>query len=376
MALPAPVRGNPLSALSALVSRRRNAFVRHRSVATASPRRPRRIHVEPLSVSEAQLECVHRSRSRRDIRPGSRGRRTTARSIIVGADCDQFHRGVHHRLRHRSAGVVDALVEPRFGDVAHIAGALAFGVGVVFLVVGRTELFNENFFDPAAKAIDEDGSWLLGPSFGCGPSPSSSISSAGSSSRSSSRSTASSRRDRRTHCPGPPKGSSTDRCGYVRQRHHRWCAREPPVVPPRGRQQRPEPNYDRVHRRVPAGSRPVRPRDRHRDSRVFGFLFSTGIGYWALAETVVIATAGNVVGDWVWSRSPTSPRCGARGARTDRLKRDRLLRRTDHSSYARFMIHCEKASLFGSTSSSPINGESMSPAIRRVKSRSRAVGET
>jgi len=110
-------------------------------------------------------------------------------------------------------GVVDALVEPRFGDVAHIAGALAFGVGVVFLVVGRTELFNENFFDPAAKAIDEDGSWLLGPSFGCGPSPSSSISSAGSSSRSSSRSTASSRRDRRTHCPGPPKGSSTDRCG-------------------------------------------------------------------------------------------------------------------------------------------------------------------
>ncbi|MDS0477440.1 formate/nitrite transporter family protein [Natrinema sp. 1APR25-10V2] len=60
-------------------------------------------------------------------------------------------------------GVVDALVEPRFGAVAHIAGALAFGVGVVFLVVGRTELFNENFFDPAAKVVDRDGSWLLWP---------------------------------------------------------------------------------------------------------------------------------------------------------------------------------------------------------------------
>ncbi|WP_254763967.1 formate/nitrite transporter family protein [Natrinema marinum] len=60
-------------------------------------------------------------------------------------------------------GVVDALVEPQFGAVAHIAGALAFGVGVVFLVVGRTELFNENFFDPAATAADRDGSWLLGP---------------------------------------------------------------------------------------------------------------------------------------------------------------------------------------------------------------------
>ncbi|ELZ16425.1 formate/nitrite transporter [Haloterrigena salina JCM 13891] len=60
-------------------------------------------------------------------------------------------------------GVVDALVEPQFGAVAHIAGALAFGVGVVFLVVGRTELFNENFFDPTAKAADQDGSWLLVP---------------------------------------------------------------------------------------------------------------------------------------------------------------------------------------------------------------------
>lgn len=60
-------------------------------------------------------------------------------------------------------GIVQALVEPRFGDVARIAGALAFGVGIVFLVIGRTELFNENFFDPVAKAVDRSGSWMVAP---------------------------------------------------------------------------------------------------------------------------------------------------------------------------------------------------------------------
>ena len=60
-------------------------------------------------------------------------------------------------------GVVEALVEPRFGELARIAGALAFGLGLVFLVVGRTELFNENFFDPTAAAVDRSGSWMLSP---------------------------------------------------------------------------------------------------------------------------------------------------------------------------------------------------------------------
>jgi formate/nitrite transporter FocA (FNT family) len=51
-------------------------------------------------------------------------------------------------------GVVHALLEPEFGrDVASLGGALAFGIGVVFLVVGRSELFTENFFDPVAAAI-------------------------------------------------------------------------------------------------------------------------------------------------------------------------------------------------------------------------------
>lgn len=58
-------------------------------------------------------------------------------------------------------GIVHAFVKPQFGEIATIAGALAFGVSLVFLVVGRAELFNENFYDPVAKAVDAD-SWMVG----------------------------------------------------------------------------------------------------------------------------------------------------------------------------------------------------------------------
>jgi formate/nitrite transporter FocA (FNT family) len=55
--------------------------------------------------------------------------------------------------------IVHAAVEPEFGSVAGIAGALAFAPALVFLVVGRTELFNENFFDPTAAAFASDAGW-------------------------------------------------------------------------------------------------------------------------------------------------------------------------------------------------------------------------
>lgn len=52
-------------------------------------------------------------------------------------------------------GIVHALVEPRFGpEIAKVAGATAFGAGLLFLVVSRSELFTENFFDPVATAFD------------------------------------------------------------------------------------------------------------------------------------------------------------------------------------------------------------------------------
>ncbi|SFQ25259.1 formate/nitrite transporter family protein [Tranquillimonas alkanivorans] len=55
--------------------------------------------------------------------------------------------------------VVEGLTEPAAGEASDLFGALAFGVGVVFLVIGRTELFNENFLDPIATAFtsDEEG---------------------------------------------------------------------------------------------------------------------------------------------------------------------------------------------------------------------------
>lgn len=55
-------------------------------------------------------------------------------------------------------GVVEAMVAPSVGaGPAAAAGALAFGIGLVFLIVGRTELFTENLFDPVAAAVEERG---------------------------------------------------------------------------------------------------------------------------------------------------------------------------------------------------------------------------
>ncbi len=59
-------------------------------------------------------------------------------------------------------GIVEAAIEPRFGEVGKLAGALAFGAGLVFLVVGRTELFAENFSDPTAALLDQSDIWGVG----------------------------------------------------------------------------------------------------------------------------------------------------------------------------------------------------------------------
>jgi formate-nitrite transporter family protein len=50
-------------------------------------------------------------------------------------------------------GIVEALARPAIGDLAKLLGALAFGTGIVFLVIGKAELFSENFFDPIAAGF-------------------------------------------------------------------------------------------------------------------------------------------------------------------------------------------------------------------------------
>jgi formate-nitrite transporter family protein len=68
-----------------------------------------------------------------------------------------------------------SLLQHRFGrPAAEVAGALGFGVGFVFLIVGRGELFTENFLVPIA-GLDDDGEksswaslaklWTISPVF-------------------------------------------------------------------------------------------------------------------------------------------------------------------------------------------------------------------
>lgn len=53
-------------------------------------------------------------------------------------------------------GIVYAAVEPTLGTgLAELLGSLAFGIGLIFLVVGRTELFSENFFGPVVATAQE-----------------------------------------------------------------------------------------------------------------------------------------------------------------------------------------------------------------------------
>ena len=60
-------------------------------------------------------------------------------------------------------GITESLIATEFSHgVASFAGAVAFSIGLVFLVVGRSELFSENFFDPVAAAIDEGGASVWG----------------------------------------------------------------------------------------------------------------------------------------------------------------------------------------------------------------------
>ena len=60
-------------------------------------------------------------------------------------------------------GMVYADVQPVGNAIAAIAGALAFGIGFIFLIIGRTELFAENLFDPVITAVDYSDSWLVAP---------------------------------------------------------------------------------------------------------------------------------------------------------------------------------------------------------------------
>jgi formate-nitrite transporter family protein len=59
-------------------------------------------------------------------------------------------------------GLLIHFTERHFGkETAHVIGSMGFGIGFVFLIVGRGELFTENFLVPLAGLDheDEDSSW-------------------------------------------------------------------------------------------------------------------------------------------------------------------------------------------------------------------------
>ncbi|WP_189456590.1 formate/nitrite transporter family protein [Cognatilysobacter bugurensis] len=59
-------------------------------------------------------------------------------------------------------GVAHSAFLPAGRELAQLAGAAAFALGVVLLVVQRAELFSENFFDPLASVFDDGHAGLAG----------------------------------------------------------------------------------------------------------------------------------------------------------------------------------------------------------------------
>ena len=72
-------------------------------------------------------------------------------------------------------GLLVHFTERHFGkEAAHVLGSMGFGVGFIFLIVGRGELFTENFLVPLAGLDHEDGDtswrnvlklWTISPVF-------------------------------------------------------------------------------------------------------------------------------------------------------------------------------------------------------------------
>jgi formate/nitrite transporter FocA (FNT family) len=57
--------------------------------------------------------------------------------------------------------LASAELEPKIGlNAAHFVGSIGFGIGFVFIVVGRSELFTENFLVPITGLSRDRSSWL------------------------------------------------------------------------------------------------------------------------------------------------------------------------------------------------------------------------
>lgn len=120
--------------------------LRHLSENKALPRTTSNLSdlLPPMSVAPVPSEIFHRAAEEGERRLNQ----STLELVSTG-----FIAGFTIVFGIAALGIVHAAVEPQFGDAAKVAGALAFAIGLVFLVVGRAELFSENFFGPAARLL-------------------------------------------------------------------------------------------------------------------------------------------------------------------------------------------------------------------------------
>lgn len=73
---------------------------------------------------------------------------------MLGLVATGFNAGLTIVVGIVAFGVLHALAEPRLGaELARVAGAAGFGIGLVCLTTSRSELFTENFFDPVAAVV-------------------------------------------------------------------------------------------------------------------------------------------------------------------------------------------------------------------------------
>jgi len=82
-----------------------------------------------------------------------------------------FIAGVTIVFRIIALAIVESLARPSLGELSKLLGALAFGIGLPFLIPGRAELFSENLFDPLAAAFKSKVRGRRGRSSASGCSP-------------------------------------------------------------------------------------------------------------------------------------------------------------------------------------------------------------
>lgn len=91
------------------------------------------------------------------------GRRRLSMSLLEQATT-AFIAGVTIVFGIVALGVIEARVAPELGSgLGRLVGAFGLGIGLVLLIVGRTELFSENFFGPVAAAIEDRDRAPWGP---------------------------------------------------------------------------------------------------------------------------------------------------------------------------------------------------------------------